>query len=98
VQEGDCGDYWCVSGASIDSPNPSRIEWNMKRIPRTAVFENPSGEWNTMEIVCNGHQSEHYVNGHLVNAGTNANVGAGRILLQSEGAEVFYRTVELIPY
>jgi hypothetical protein len=70
----------------------------MKRIPRTADFEHPTGDWNTMEIVCNGRQSEHYVNGHLVNAGTNASVDSGRILLQSEGAEIYFKTVELIPY
>ena len=98
VQEGDCGDYWCVDGASLDSANPSAIEWNMKRIPRTADFEHPSGEWNTIEIICNGGQSEHYVNGHLVNAGTNANVNAGKILLQSEGAEIFFKSADLISY
>ena len=98
VQEGDCGDYWCVDGALIDSPNHSAIEWGMRRIYRTADFENPRGEWNTIELICNGNQSEHYVNGHLVNAGTNANVASGKILLQSEGAEVYYRSVELIPY
>ena len=98
VQEGDCGDYWCVDGALIDSPNHTATEWAMRRIYRTADFENPCGEWNTIEIVCNGNQSEHYVNGHLVNTGTKANVSAGKILLQSEGAEIFYKTVELIPY
>jgi hypothetical protein len=70
----------------------------MRRIYRTADFENPRGEWNTIEIICNGSQSEHYVNGHLVNSGTNANVSSGKILLQSEGAEVFYQSAELIPY
>ena len=98
VQEGDCGDYWCVDGATTDSPNPSLIEWNMKHIPRTADFERPSGQWNTIEIICNGTQTEHYVNGHLVNSGTNANVTSGKILLQSEGAEVYFKSAELIHY
>ena len=70
----------------------------MKHIPRTADFEHPTGEWNTIEIICNGNQTEHYVNGHLVNSGTNANVTSGKILLQSEGAEVYYKSVELIPF
>ncbi len=98
VQEGDCGDYWCVDGATTDSPNPFLIEWNMKHIPRTADFEHPTGEWNTIEIICNGNQTEHYVNGHLVNSGTNANVTSGKILLQSEGAEVYYKSADLIPF
>jgi len=98
VQEGDCGDYWCVDGATTDSPNPSSIEWGMKHIPRTANFESPRDEWNIAEIICNGTQTEHYVNGHLVNSGTNANVSSGKILLQSEGAEIYYKSVELIAY
>ena len=60
--------------------------------------EKPHGEWNTIEIICNGTQTEHYVNGHLVNAGTNANVTSGKILLQSEGAEVYFKSAELIHF
>ncbi len=97
VQEGDCGDYWCV-GTLIDSPNKFENAWGMKHIFRSNDFEKPSGEWNTIEIICNGDQSEHYVNGHLVNCGKNASVSKGKILLQSEGAEVYYKSVELIPY
>jgi hypothetical protein len=98
VQEGDCGDFWCIGGTNIDSPNRAAIEWNQKRIFRTENFELPNSEWNTMEIITHDGQCEHYVNGHLVNRGANASVMAGRILLQSEGAEVFYKSVELIPY
>jgi hypothetical protein len=97
IQENDCGDFWCV-GTSIDSPNKSEQAWGMKHIFRTENFENPTGEWNTIEIICIGNQSEHYVNGHLVNSGTNESVNAGRILLQSEGAEVYYRDVEVVGF
>lgn len=45
-----------------------------KRILKSADFENPTGEWNTIEIICNGNQTEHYVNGHIVNSGSNASV------------------------
>ena len=95
VQEGDCGDYWCVGGASIDSPNNSEFKWNQKHIFRTQNFENPKGDWNTIEIITNGNQSEHYINGQLVNWGKNASVSEGKILLQSEGAEVYYRNIEI---
>lgn len=97
IQENDCGDYWCI-GTFVDSPNKWETAWNMKHIIRTSNFENPIGEWNTIEIICNGSESEHYVNGHLVNHGTNLTVNQGKILLQSEGAEVFYKSVELIPF
>jgi hypothetical protein len=97
VQEGDCGDYWCV-GTMVDSPNKFETAWGMKHVFRTENFENPTGEWNTIEIICNGNQTEHYVNGHLVNSAKNASVTSGKILLQSEGAEVFYKDVELMPF
>jgi len=32
-----------------------------------------------------------------VNSGTNGNLREGRILFQSEGAEVYYRKIELHP-
>ena len=82
----------------VDSPNKFETAWGMKHIFRSENFENPTGEWNTIEIICNGNQSEHYVNGHLVNSGIIASLLEGRILLQSEGAEVFYKSVELIQY
>jgi hypothetical protein len=97
VQEGDCGDIWCV-GTSMDSQNKSEQAWGMKHIFRIADFENQRGQWNTIEIIADGNRIEHYVNGHLVNGATNVSVTGGRILLQSEGAEVFYKSVEITPY
>ncbi len=96
IQEGDCGDIWCVQHTNVVTPNKSAIEWDQQRVYRTANFENPRGEWNTIEIICNGNQIEHYVNGHLVNWGI-ASLSHGRILLQSEGAEIWYKSVELTP-
>jgi hypothetical protein len=34
VQEGDCGDYWCV-GTMVDSPNKNEMAWGMKHIFRS---------------------------------------------------------------
>ncbi|MDR3245345.1 MAG: DUF1080 domain-containing protein [Prevotellaceae bacterium] len=97
IQEEDCGDYWCVNGATADSPNQSKMEGTMNHIIRTDNFENPGQEWNTIEIICIDNKSEHYVNGHLVNHAYNLSVSEGKILLQLEGAEIFYKTVELLP-
>ena len=97
VQETDTGDIWCIGGTTVESPNHSAIQWNQQRVYRTENFEKPHGEWNTVEVVTRGDTIEHYVNGHLVNSGTKATVSHGKILLQSEGAEVYYRRVELTP-
>ena len=57
--------------------------------------ERPVGQWNVLECTCDGSSVAYKLNGIAVNAGTNANLTKGRILLQSEGAEVFFRKVEL---
>lgn len=68
--------------------------------------EKPKGEWNTIELVCVGDESIHIVNGGVVMRLTRARrldgdepkpLTAGKILLQSEGAEIFYRNIELRP-
>ncbi|GHU95449.1 hypothetical protein FACS1894156_5080 [Bacteroidia bacterium] len=96
IQENDCGDYYSVGGSSFDSPN-LRPEGEPWRVVRTANFERPNTEWNTIEVICLDNTSEHYVNGHLVNEATNLSVAEGKILLQLEGAEIFYKSVELLP-
>jgi hypothetical protein len=37
------------------------------------------------------------VNGRLVNQASNLSVSEGKILFQLEGAEIYYKTIELIP-
>jgi hypothetical protein len=97
IQEEDCGDYYCVGGTEADSPNTNRMAGKMRRIIRTDNFERPGNEPNIIEIICIDNKSEHYVNGHLVNQAHNLTVESGKILLQLEGSEIYYHTVELIP-
>lgn len=59
--------------------------------------ENPDGEWNHLEAVCRGDTIKNYVNGKLVNEATAAFPSAGKILFQTEGAEIFFRKIELHP-
>jgi hypothetical protein len=96
VQENDCGDYYLVGETSLESPN-IRPEGQPYRVVRTANFEKPAPEWNTIEIICTGNASEHYVNGKKVNEAYNLSVTEGKILLQLEGAEIFYKSVDLLP-
>jgi hypothetical protein len=64
--------------------------------------ERPNGEWNTVELVCLGPHCLHIVNGTVVmrlygptriNEALPTPVTAGPIILQSEGAELFYREI-----
>ena len=63
----------------------------------TNELEKPHGEWNVVELVNqNGHVKQ-YVNGKLANEGTEAFPVTGKILFQSEGAEVYFRNIKLFP-
>ena len=58
--------------------------------------ENPVGEWNTMIIECMNDEIKVWVNGDMVNHGTNCTTSSGQIAIQAEGSEVEFRTLELI--
>jgi hypothetical protein len=59
--------------------------------------EKPHGEWNLLELVVDHDHVKYFVNGKLVNEGTDMNATKGKILFQTEGAEVFYRNLMIAP-
>ena len=59
--------------------------------------EKPHGQWNLLELVAQGDRVRHFVNGKLVNEGSEAFPSKGKILFQSEGAELFFRNIKLFP-
>jgi hypothetical protein len=63
----------------------------------TNELEKPHGEWNVVELVNRDGHVWQYVNGTLANEGTDAFPSSGKILFQSEGAEVFFRDIKLYP-
>jgi len=95
IQEGDCGDIWLVGPAV--TANGQRFDKKYDRIVKTRDAEKPWGQWNTMEVIADGSKCTHIVNGVIVNEATDTNVRKGKILLQSEGAEIWYRKVSLKP-
>ena len=60
-------------------------------------LEKPHGEWNLLELVAQGDHVKQFVNGKLANEGSQASPSNGKILFQSEGAEVFFRNIKLYP-
>jgi len=83
-----------------------------KQSPRGRVahkegdYEKPHGEWNTLEIYTLGREAVHLVNGqvvlslkdavHKVN-GVFMPLSSGQLQIQSEGAEAYYRRMEIAP-
>jgi 3-keto-disaccharide hydrolase len=66
--------------------------------------ENPTGEWNTIDLYCHGDTSIHVVNGKVMmilyhnrqnENGQELPLTKGKIQIQSEGAEVYYRHIEM---
>jgi hypothetical protein len=92
------GDFWLVDGAKL-WVNPARQDQQTKRhyLRMQDGVEKPLGEWNQYEITCKGNAIKLVVNGHVVNIGTESELTRGKILLQSEGAEIHFRNVELKP-
>ncbi len=62
-----------------------------------AEYEKLHGEWNLLELFADGDSVKYVVNGKVANEGAGANRVRGKILFQSEGAEVFFRNLELRP-
>ena len=54
-------------------------------------------EWTRFDVICDGGHIQSYVNGTLVNEAFDASPSYGRIQLQSELAEAYFRRWELHP-
>lgn len=59
--------------------------------------ESPFGEWTRVECICKGDSITNIVNGVVVNKGRGFALSKGKILVQTEGAEMFVRKIELTP-
>lgn len=70
-----------------------KMERKFLRIETKEPVEKKLGEWNEYEITCKGGDITLAVNGVKVNEGKNCNFTKGRIALQSEGTEVYFKDV-----
>ena len=59
--------------------------------------EKPTGEWNRLECMVRNGEITNILNGVVVNQAVSVRPVKGRIQIQSEGAEIFYRRVDLEP-
>ena len=90
---------------NLETVNEGRINW-FGRDPEwkdTIGFrgkqdvEKEVGEWNTLECIAEDDQITIILNEILVNKATNVSPRKGKIQIQSEGAEIFFRRIELNP-
>jgi len=68
--------------------------------------EKPSGQWNTLDLYCYGDTSVHVINGKVMMVlynsrqmenGQTLPLTKGKLQIQSEGAEIFYKDIKIQP-
>ena len=86
-------------------PLGQRARFFSGRVIKSAEPESLT-DWNALELIASGQDSAQIVNGEWVNGATEMSADAGdgwepldrgHLALQAEGAEVFYRSLELRP-
>ncbi len=93
IQEGDVGDFWMLGYSTIVIDGQQNIPARYSRFQKKHDNEHPNGEWNTVEVLSYNGQCIHIVNGMIVNAGQFSSLRHGKILLQSEYAEIYYKDI-----
>jgi hypothetical protein len=78
------------------------------RVLKSGDFENRDG-WNTVEVIIQGDRSTHLINGRIVNNARDIKqpdpgnpshmipLTSGRILLEAEGSEIWFRDIRIKP-
>jgi hypothetical protein len=104
LKHGSAGDVWAFYGAKVEG-----AEDRFKKIEHHAALgdfagvgkikdaERDPGKWNRYEITFRGEKLTLKINGEEVNEAEGCDVVAGPIGLQSEGGEIHFRRVELVP-
>jgi hypothetical protein len=111
IADGQTGDIVVLDGARITSSDgvthskpwstfyrddPKERQpipgWRSKNDP-----EKPWGEWNKIDIISNNGSLVVLINDKQVFKGTNMHPSYGRIYLQSNGSEIFFRNLEILP-
>jgi len=103
ASEKQAGSYRYQEGGAPAILNKGRLNWygrdenwqDVIGFKGKQDIEKPMGEWNTLECMANGNEIIVYLNGVLVNRAREVRPAKGRIQIQSEGAEIYVRNIEL---
>jgi hypothetical protein len=95
IQEGDCGDFWLIDSVTVVMDGARTAPTKNTRLIKKKDNEKPTGEWNRIEVIANNGKCTHIVNGVVVNEAEDASLRSGRIIIQSEGAEIWYRKIDI---
>ncbi|MEP6725284.1 MAG: DUF1080 domain-containing protein [Bacteroidota bacterium] len=95
IQEGDVGDFWMVDSTTIVAGGIRSVPMNYNRFQKKTDAEKPKGEWNQVEVISDHGKITHVVNHTVVNEATDPSIKKGKIIIQSEGAEIYYRLISI---
>lgn len=107
--EGGTGDMLMVGGTAVTVKGVLKDKGRFDRFGKgpwedvaghrdpVNELEMPHGEWNVLQLIAAGNSVKYLVNGHVANEGIVSTETSGKLLFQSEGAEVYFRNLELRP-
>ena len=100
-RDADGWPWWSPDENALTLERWGRVNWRHKDANWRDVtgfrgandVERPPGEWNQLAITCRDATIRIELNGRLVNEATDVRPREGKILLQCEGSEIFFRKV-----
>lgn len=97
--------YFDPAGSTLMTRDKGRINWYGRwpqwkdeiNIRGPQDLEKKMGQWNRQEVIACDDIMVNLINGKVVSAAFELSQTQGRITVQSEGAEIFFRRIELLP-
>ena len=103
LNAGDAGDFWGLDGYELSGPADRTRSFDNEKfgkltnVKKIQALEKSPGQWNTYEIISEGDTVTLIVNGTEANKATGCAPNKGKICLTSEGSEIHFRNVEIMP-
>lgn len=95
IKEGATGDFVLLNDVTIKSRGVKSAPGKSVVVSRLLENEKPLGEWNQIVIKSYKGKCLQFLNGKLVNEGSEASTVSGRILLQYEGSAIDFRQLSI---
>lgn len=97
--------YWKEGAPAREFAPGQRLAWfgrdpgweNVLNFRGKNDVEKPVGEWNSLVVTMKEDKMTVQLNGVTVNKATGIGVAKGKVLIQSEGAEVLFKKIVLTP-
>ena len=95
IKQGFTGDFVLLDSVTLKVRGETKPAGKSVAVARDKDNENAVGTWNKLKIISKDGNCWQYLNGILVNEGTNSSTKKGRILLQYEGSPIDFRRIVL---